>query len=237
MIPTLTVDGLQFEVRWSDGRKTLGLTIDREGELLISAPRGCDIALLESFVREKRFWLYTKLAEKDALREESGKKQFVTGEGFPYLGRSYRLLVVDEDDTPLKLQRGRFRLGRQDVANGRSTFIDWYTVRAARWLQSRAAQLALRVGVAPSGVTVRDLGFRWGSCTNSGLLNFHWATILLPTPIVEYVVVHELVHLREPKHTPDFWLGVERAMPDYKVRRQRLAELGSSLTSPWGDDQ
>ncbi len=233
MIPTLTVDDLQFEVRWSDQRKTLGLTVDREGELLISAPLGCDVATLESFVREKRFWLYTKLAEKDALREASTKKQFVTGEGFPYLGRSYRLLLVDDPRRPLKLERGRFRLDRSVSAVGRRTFIEWYTAHANRWLKPRVGDLASRVGVSPSGIAVRDLGFRWGSCTREGILNFHWATILLPSPIVEYIVVHELAHLRHPTHTPEFWLAVERVMPDFATRRQRLSALGSQLTSPW----
>jgi predicted metal-dependent hydrolase len=64
-------------------------------------------------------------------------------------------------------------------------------------------------------VTVQDLGYRWGSCGKGGRLYFHWRTILLPPRIVDYVVVHELVHLLEPHHTPEFWQRVERAMPDY----------------------
>ncbi len=233
MIPTLTVDDLQFEVRWSDQRKTIGLTVDRDGELVISAPRGCKTAKLEDFVREKRFWLYTKLAEKEVLRACPPSKQFVTGEGFPYLGRSYRLLLVDEQEAPLSLKRGRFRLLRGDVANGKASFVNWYSTHAKQWLKRRVKSFAPRIGVAPTGIEVRDLGFRWGSCGKSGTLNFHWATILLPASIIEYVVVHELVHLREPKHTPGFWLAVERAMPDYETRREQLSRLGSGLASPW----
>lgn len=85
MIPTLTVDDLEFEVRWSDSRKPLGLTVNRGGELVLSAPRGCDTGLLEDFVCEKRFWLYTKLAEKEALQATVPAKELVSGEGFPYL--------------------------------------------------------------------------------------------------------------------------------------------------------
>lgn len=231
MIPTLTVDDLQFEVRWSEGRKTLGLTVDREGELLISAPRGCDVSLLESFVREKRFWLYTKLAEKNALREESGKKQFVTGEGFPYLGRSYRLLLVKEQEAALRLERGRFMLRTQDAGRGRATFVDWYIAHAQPWLTRRVNGIALRMGVSPSGVRVLDLGFRWGSCGKTGIVHFHWATILLPASVIEYVIVHELAHLTHAKHTSEFWLAVERAMPDFAERRTHLASLGSSICS------
>ena len=85
---------------------------------------------------------------------------------------------------------------------------------------------ATRIGVEPTGLEVRELGFRWGSCGKGGKVNFHWATILLPPSIVEYVLVHELVRLRETNHTPDFWLRVERALPDYEQRKAWLSEHG-----------
>jgi predicted metal-dependent hydrolase len=189
-----------------------------------------DDARLADFVREKRFWLYTKIAEKAARQQPVGGKEFVSGEGFPYLGRSYRLLLVDEQDAPLKLEAGRFRLLRSETAQGRQHFIQWYTDHARPWLARRVQQWAARVGVEPKGVEVRDLGFRWGSCGKAGTLNFHWVTILLPPSIVEYVVVHELVHLREPHHTPEFWLRVRRALPDYEPKKTWLAENGMSFT-------
>lgn len=74
---------------------------------------------------------------------------------------------------------------------------------------------------------MRELGFRWGSCGAGGKLYFHWRTMLLPPPLIEYVVVHELVHLLEPHHTPEFWTRVERAMPDFERRRRLLFEEGS----------
>ena len=105
MTATLTVDDLELAVRWSERRKTLGLTVDRGGELIVSAPPGTALGILEAFVREKRFWLYTKLAEKEALRPTVTTREFVTGEGFPYLGRRYRLLLVDEQEGPSQARR------------------------------------------------------------------------------------------------------------------------------------
>ena len=90
---------------------------------------------------------------------------------------------------------------------------------------------AARVGVQPGGMEVRDLGFRWGSCGKDGTVNLHWATILLPPSAVDYVIVHELSHLVEPNHTPEFWLRVERAMPDYGQRREWLARRGGVVTA------
>ena len=93
-------------------------------------------------------------------------------------------------------------------------------------MRKRVAEWASRIGVAPKGVEVRDLGFRWGSCGQAGGVNFHWATILLPASIVDYVVVHELTHLVEANHTPEFWRRVARALPEYAQRKAWLAEHG-----------
>jgi predicted metal-dependent hydrolase len=224
----LTVDGLCFEVRRSPRRTSVQITVDRDGELLLSAPVSCSTGVMEKFVREKRFWIYTKLAEKDALAPSAPKKQFVSGEGFLYLGRSYRLLLVDEQDVPVKLERGRFKMLRSAAEQGRAQMVRWYSERGQPWIEKRAASFQRRIGVEPTGITVQDLGYRWGSCGKGGRLFFHWRTLLLPPPIIEYVVVHELVHLLEAHHTPAFWTRVERAMPDFAGRKQWLGEKGST---------
>jgi len=229
---TLTVDDLHFEVRRSARRKSVQVTVDRAGELVLSAPEAYPIEKMEAFVREKRFWIYTKLAEKERLRSvPPSPKECVSGEGFPYLGRSYRLLLVDSQDVPVKLDRGRFKMRRSDSSDGREQMRRWYVDHAQPWLTARVERFHGRVGVEPSGVAVRDLGHRWGSCGKGGKLYFHWRSILLPPSIVEYIVVHELVHLHEPHHTPAFWTRVERAMPDFAKRKQWLAENALTLTA------
>jgi predicted metal-dependent hydrolase len=125
------------------------------------------------------------------------------------------------------LEAGRFKLLRSDAARGREHFVAWYKAHALPWLRRRVKQYAPRIGAQPARVEVRDLGHRWGSCGQAGGLNFHWATILLPAGIVDYVVVHELAHLREPNHTPEFWTRVERVLPDYRQRKEWLAANGA----------
>jgi predicted metal-dependent hydrolase len=226
---TLTVDDLHFELRGSAQRRTLQVTVDRGGELILYVPPDCDSVVVEEFVREKRPWIYKKLAEKEALVRPASTKQYVNGEGFPYLGRSFRLLLVDDQAVPVKLDAGRFKMRRSAAVDGRGHMVHWYTVHAQTWLAERADRLALRVGVNPSRVVVQDLGYRWGSCGKGETLYFHWRSILLPPPMVEYVIAHELVHLHEPHHTPEFWQRVERAMPDFSTRKQWLAEHGGEM--------
>jgi len=226
---SLVLGDLQFEVRRSDRRRTLGLTVERDGSLILTAPPGVADARLERFARQKRFWIYQKLAAKEALPPALPVRKYVAGEGFPYLGRSYRLQLVADQDAPVKLESGRFKMRRDEAAQGRAAMIRWYTAHSQPWLTARVARYAGRVGVEPTAVTVQDLGFRWGSCGKGGRLYFHWQSILLPPRIADYIVVHELAHLREPHHTPGFWRVVERTMFDWEPRRRWLAEHGHEL--------
>lgn len=229
---SLVLEDLAFEVRRSERRRSLQITVDRDGALILSVPTECSVPTMERFVREKRFWIYKRLAEKEMLHRAKPTKAFVTGEGFPYLGRNYRLLLVASQPVPVKLEAGRLRMRRDVASEGLRHLRDWYTERATDWLRRRVKLWAPRVGKTPASVVVQDLGFRWGSCGKNDRVNFHWKTILLPPRVIEYVIVHELVHLTEAHHTPGFWTRVERAMPDFAARKQWLLENAAALVAP-----
>lgn len=220
------IDDLHFVVQRSAKRRSMQITVERTGELFVTAPPQVSIEQLTAFATEKRIWVYTKLAEKERLQRPVTQKQYVAGEGFLYLGRTYRLKLADNQDIPLKLMHGRFFLDKNLTDVAREHFIRWYSEKAKAWLMMRVADYQARLEIKPSGVKVQDLGYRWGSCGKGNWLYFNWKTILLPARIAEYVVVHEIAHLKEPHHTPAFWLLVERLMPDYVQRKVWLAEHG-----------
>lgn len=226
---SLQVDELRFTLHRSARRRTMQITVERSGDLVLSAPPDTEEAALRAFVQEKRFWIYTKLARKDHLQRQGPRKEYVDGEGFLYLGRSLRLKLVGEQGMALKVAGGRFCLRRDALPNARGHFIRWYSERAKTWLASRVVDYQARMEVTPRGVKVQDLGYRWGSCGKGDWLYFHWKAILLPARIAEYIVVHEIAHLHEPHHTPAFWSRVERAMPDYARRKAWLAEHGMDV--------
>jgi hypothetical protein len=162
----LTIGDLDFVVRESIVRRTVGITVDRDGSLLLHAPVGCDLEALTAWARSKRTWVFRKLAEKDLLLSARRTKEFVTGEGFDYLGRHYRLLLTDDKaSTPVKLERGRLRIPRAvtQAGDGKASMIGWYRARALAWLPRRIAPWAERISVQPGDLDVRDLGYRWGS--------------------------------------------------------------------------
>src|SRR4051794_12678910 len=95
MSETLRIEGLTFAIHWSARRRTVGITVDRDGQVAVAVPEGAGMTQVEEAVRAKLFWVFTKLAEKALLFQPTPEKEYVSGEGFYYLGRSYRLLLVD----------------------------------------------------------------------------------------------------------------------------------------------
>jgi predicted metal-dependent hydrolase len=228
----MTIGGLDFTIRESEHRRTVGITIDRDGSLLLHAPTGSDTDAIASWAWSKRGWVFRKLAEKHLLLPASPAKDFVTGEGFDYLGRHYRLqLTGDAAGTDVKLERGRLRMPRcmAEAGEGRAAMVRWYRRCALAWLPRRIGPWAQRMGLQPGGLDVRDLGYRWGSLGKNGRLNIHWAAMQLPVSLLDYVIVHELAHIGQPRHTPAFWAAVERAMPGYEHHKVRLATAGTTL--------
>jgi predicted metal-dependent hydrolase len=226
---TLTVNDLRLEVRRSERRRAMEITVDRGGELILSAPLSVPDTTLRDFVQRKRMWVYKQLARKEALVREAPRKVFVDGEGLTYLGRSYRLRLVAKSDAAVKLVGGRFIMPKSLARSGSEHLIRWYCQSAKPWMWNKVQANAARMQVIPSGLRVQDLGYRWGSCGKGDLLYFHWKAILLPAQIVEYVIVHEMAHLHERHHTPAFWRRVERAMPDFERRRDWLRLNGSAV--------
>jgi predicted metal-dependent hydrolase len=230
----LQIGDLIYAVRRSVRRQTIGITVDRDGSLILHSPIECPTTLLERVAQEKLLWTYTKLSEKKLLFRPARPKKFIDGEGFYYLGESYRLLLVEpatikHQPSPLNFLDDWFMLRRDERPRAEHHFINWYTRQARDWLKLRVARFTTRVDVQPRDIEVRRLGYRWGSCSPTKRLNFHWRTILLPPEIIDYIIVHELVHLREPRHGGEFWRRVERIIPDYMQRKQWLSENGSKV--------
>lgn len=112
------------------------------------------------------------------------------------------------------------------ATDGDAAMRRWYIRTGQAWLQRRVEPWASRMGATGVGVAVRDLGYRWGSTRGDTDVNIHWATVQLAPSLIDYVIVHELAHLRELNHTDRYWAEVARAMPDYERRRDELTTAG-----------
>jgi len=227
MTALLYLDGMPVAVETGGASRRARLTVEADGALRVSA--GSDVAEseLEAFLASKRAWVYRKLAEKEPLLDEPVAKELVDGEGFLYLGRSYRLRLTDDGRT-VRLDRGRILLPRTLAATGTEHVISWYQRCGRAWLRPRMGGWAARLRVEPGPLDVADLGRKWGSATGSRV-RIHWAMLQLSPALIDYVLVHELAHLHEPHHGPAFWRVVARVMPDYDERKGELARRGAGL--------
>ncbi|WP_199188403.1 M48 family metallopeptidase [Deinococcus arcticus] len=229
---TLRIQEMEFTVRESARRKTLSLGVERDGQLLLLVPAGTSEAQLTAFVTSRLDWLYGKLAEKTALHRPSPQREYVSGEGFLFEGRSYRLHLVQahsptRPDALLTLNGQHFELPESQAAQGRELFVRWYTEQLTEWAGHQVQRLALRLRVQPKQVEVTDLGYRWGAASRTGTVSLHWRVALLPRRIAEYVLLHELVHLEFHHHKPEFWERLEVLLPDYAERKRWLARHGA----------
>ena len=231
-IDTLVVDDLRFSVRWSARRRTVGITVRRDGELVIAAPARTPARRLEAVVREKAPWVRRKLAEVEALGPPPEPRRVVAGERFPYLGRDYVLTLADRPASPVILVGTSLEVDRALDGDARGAVIAWYEARAKQYIGAAVARFVPLVGATPARVVVRDLGKRrWGVCDHpTRTVSFHWQLITQPSDLIDYVVVHELAHLHEPNHGPAFWRRVTDVLPDCRDRRKRLSGGGDGLT-------
>lgn len=233
----LKIDDLTFEVRRSKRRKTIELTVDRDASLIVHLPESASLEDASALIKNKLVWVHQKLAgrERTPDGEVFRRPEFVDGEGFYFLGRHYRLKLVDPrpDEGPVptvRFEGDRLLFRRSQADAGEARIVEHYTRAANPFLNGAVARWKNFVGVSPARfVNVMDLGFRWGSCSVDGTLNFHWRVMQLPPAVINYVVVHELAHLKVIDHSPAFWKVVANALPEYHTHRDWLRDKGGSL--------
>ena len=226
----LEINDLKVEVRRSARRRTVDLIVDRFGDLVINVPETLPSSEIEDIVRRKQEWIYTKVQQKEIVLRPGGTKEYVTGEGFYYLGKKYRLMLfestIGEPAPPLRLLNGRFLMVRSAADKGQEHFIRWYTRQGQMWITEKIISLKERVLAEPKSIAIRDLKYLWGSCNANGDMYFHWRVMLLPPQVIRYLLIHELIHLREHNHSAAFYEHLRRAVPDYRETEKWLEANG-----------
>lgn len=226
-------DDIRYQVIRSR-RATADIVIERDGSIVVRAPETIPDERIEDMVEAKRLWIYKNLAEWRDLNATRVLREYKNGEGFLYLGRSYRLLLVAEQNEPLLLKNGRFSLRRDlvdagSIAAAQSAFRDYYIARGQERISRRVNYYAPKVGVTPRALSVRELGNRWATCSPTGDLAFHWKCMMAPQTIIDYIVVHELCHFHHLDHTDAFWNEVDKVIPNYGERKEWLRKNGAGL--------
>lgn len=228
------VRDIEYHLLPGTNRRTTDIVIERDGKVVVRPPADYAPEQVDEVVESKRLWIYRNLAEWKDLNACAVVREWVSGETFLYLGREHRLKLVSDQTVPLKLQEGSFCLQRsliehQGTTGAREAFKQFYIEKGTERFAARVAFYAPKVGVTPSYIKVKEMGYRWASCSPSGNLNFHWKCMMAPARIIDYIVVHELCHFHHSDHHDAFWNEVDKVMPDYRERKNWLRLHGVKL--------
>jgi predicted metal-dependent hydrolase len=209
-------------------RKTIAIIVQRDGKVVVRAPLKAPGALISQFVESKAGWIMEKKAQA-ANHPTLPARQFNGGEKFPFLGQDYPLSVVTGQRAALRFEQGFF-LNQKATPNAKLVFEKWYKAAALRVLTERVNALATKHGFRYGKIRISSARTRWGSCSARGTLSFTWRLVMAPPEVVDYVVVHELVHLKVKNHSRTFWASVAALMPVYTRRVAWLKANGKFLT-------
>lgn len=217
-----------YTVEYSD-RKHLTIEVNRDAELVIKAPINTDESIISSAIEKKKLWIYEKINHPAKYKRHFEPKRLINGETFEYLGRNYKLKIIDDDSSVGLAFNNGFLLTAKERVNGQKLFKDWYQLKAKEKLIPKIRNYASHLGVNYQRILISDLKYRWGSCTVNNNLNFNYRLIRAPHHVIDYIIVHELTHLIEPNHSPRFWNLVGITFPKYKEAREWLRLNGQKL--------
>lgn len=202
--------------------------INSDAELIVRAPFNTNEEIINKVVLKYKDRLQKTQKEVRLRNLKFNKKEFVNGEKFLYLGNYYNLKLVDNREILLDF-KDEFLLLKKYLPYAKNIFIIWYKRRAYEKISQRVECYAKKNGFEYNKMNITNAQKRWGSCSHQGNLSFTWRLIMTPLPIIDSVVVHELVHLEVKNHSKAFWNKVEILDPDYKEHKDWLKNNGHLL--------
>ena len=205
-------------------RRTIAVEIRPDGQVWVRAPSRAPRAFLDQVLREKAAWIQSRLEQLRRAAALNPRYAFTEGELHPYLGEQRPLHFTNASTIEPAIV-----LPETSCMRPREALRAWYQAEAARIIPNMVEQWSVKLGLRPKKVRLSSARTRWGSCNSKGTVSLAWRLILAPQEIIEYVIIHELVHLKVQNHSKTFWEAVQAYLPDYKIRRAWLKKNGQVL--------
>jgi predicted metal-dependent hydrolase len=220
---------IHYELTYVE-RTTLAIHVHPDGRVRVEAPLGTEFALVEEKVRKRAAWIVRQLRNIERFSVDQPPREYVSGETHHYLGRQYRLKVLQSATRKeiVKMERGRILVYARDPQDRKHVgeLLDgWYRKQAQRVFAERLDEWLPRFeryGIQRPEVVIRQMKSRWGSCTPAGKIMLNLRLIQQPKQSIDYVIVHELCHQVEHNHSPAFYALLRRVMPDWERRKERI---------------
>lgn len=228
---------IPYQIKRSKQRSHMKVVMDKSQELEVRVPADMNRDAIDERLGEKKEWVLKQLNDLSDLADEPKEKDFMSGEKLRYNGRRYYLRVKEDQSTEpqIEFSGSDFRMlvpvfddEEERRVACRDVVLGWYEDRAEKELKTRVDKFSERMNTQPSRVRVESLDQMWGR-HKDGDISFHWRLVLAPASIQDYVVVHELAHLKEKGHSKSFWNTVGSIIPDYEDRIEWLRVNGNKL--------
>ncbi|MCQ9205825.1 MAG: M48 family metallopeptidase [Omnitrophica bacterium] len=207
-------------------RRTLALVVTADAQLIVRAPFAMPNSVIKNFIFKKTRWIrkYQEIARIKKINTKP--KQFICGEHFFYLGKAYKFRTVDSRNICLT---EFLEFPKRMLPQARKHIIKWYKTQALKVISQRTSLYAKFAGLKYRTIRISSAKKRFGSCGSKNTLNFSWRLAIAPLGAIDYVVVHELSHLKVKNHSRKFWETIKRIMPEYKKYHKWLKENGHLL--------
>lgn len=208
-------------------RKTLAIHITNDGGILVKAPLRCPQAFIDEFIFSHRKWIEERTALQKSRVEKKASFAVREGDTLRLLGKEYPV----KRGASATFDGEAFTVPQEDFSAVKTKLIALYRSIAEPFFLERAEYYSGKIGVKPSSVKLSNAKTQWGSCSGKNSVHLTWRLIMGSRTAVDYVVVHELCHIKNHNHSAKFWNEVEKAFPDFRAAEHELKELQKKLSS------
>jgi len=232
----INIDGqtITYTVRRSFKARRVRLEVRQQTGLTVIVPRSYPISQLYGLLKSKERWISRNLQRFSKSHSLSARKELKYGDTVPYLGQDLELVKQENhhgesvvlDGNKLVLSPDLFKNGLLELA-----LEQWYRSKAAKLITEIADKLSSQMGINYKRILIRGQKTRWGSCSRKKNLSFNWKLMMAPEPVVEYVIIHELIHLKEMNHSKRFWELVAQYCPGWREHKKWLKQHEADLTT------
>lgn len=226
----MKISGIDITIQKSE-RKTVSIFIERDGSVSARVPEKLNNNEIKEILKAKEYQIFKNLAEWTQLNENAVDREYVNGQSFLYLGRNYRLKLVDNKLGEIQFIKNTFHLSKVERHKAKDLFVQFYKNKLNSKIHPIIERYKNQLGVNPKEVKIMELQNRWASCSSNGNVNFHWKCAMAPIDVLHYIVVHELAHLIQDNHSKAFWNEVDKILPNYEeqVNWLKIYGVGMSL--------
>jgi len=227
---------LTYHVKYTKKRKSVQLKIVSSTHLEIAAPNAFPKASIEKILHEKASWIIKKIVHLKVVAANPLNKSITGGATILYLGHPHTLVLHTDKEKPMISVQDYKIFIQVPIINTEQTscFLEsllkqWYRQQAQQLLVATTSLWSAKIAVQPQRITIKEQKTRWGSCSSKGNINYNWRIVMAPPEVIDYLVIHELCHLRVPNHSLLFWQEVARFSPNFKQHRAWLKTNGTIL--------